>query len=144
MMSMSNVDLLALGGSNTEPNFEIAVRGYKRDQVDKYFAQAEGEIAALGAERDAAYTQLQALASQLQEAHIELAELRRQAARGDVSFRHLGPRVEQILALTEDQAEEIRASAVNEIAERRSEADRLLAEARKRAIQANQDFELAL
>jgi cell division septum initiation protein DivIVA len=138
-------ELLGLGENvTTAPDFEVVLRGYSRTQVDDTMARLENEIALLAAERDEAFAQIRQLAAQVQEMHIELAERRKSTHIGEVSFRHLGPRVEQILALAEDQAEAIKAGAAQEIADRRAEAERLLASARERAARANQDFELAL
>src|SRR5262249_53751117 len=129
-------DLFALsGGIPSEPNFDIAVRGYKRDQVDGYIQSLESDIAALAAEREDAYTQVQALAAQVHQLQQELHEQRMRGTVGtvvassQVSFRHLGPRVEQILALAEEQAEAIKADAVTSVRDQRVEADRILADA---------------
>src|SRR5690242_8992912 len=139
-------ELFALGEDVVaEPGFDIALRGYERRQVDRYVAQVEAEVAALAAERDEAYRQVQALAGQVHDVQNQMADLRRHtAADASVSFRHLGPRVEQILALAEEQAEAIRAGAVDGVERERAEAHRILDEARERANQAIRDFELAL
>src|SRR5918997_3065956 len=109
----------------SEPNFESALRGYDKRQVDRYVARAEGEIATLATEREQAYAQIQSLAAQVEQLQAEVVNVRRQAANVDkISFRHLGPRVEQILALAEEQAEAIRGSANHELAERRGEGGR--------------------
>src|SRR5262245_1041508 len=139
-------DLFALGeGVATESSFEVAFRGYDRHQVDKYVTQVEAEIAALAAEREQAYHQIQALAGTVEQLQLELTNLRHRAATtGPVSFRHLGARVEQIMTLAEEQAEAIRAGALQDIAERHNEAQRILDEARAKAASAAQDFEIAL
>src|SRR4029079_17759824 len=91
-------DLFALGeGVASQPSFDGAVRGYVRKQVDDYVVRAEAEIANLACVRTRAYHQVNAMAGQVQLLQDEMAELR---GRGQlpqkVSFRHLGPRVEQI------------------------------------------------
>src|SRR3712207_2001113 len=106
----------------SEPTFESALRGYDKRQVDRYVARAEGEIAALAADREQAYAQLQAMAGQLEQVQGELGQARRRVGvSGQVSFRHLGPRVEQILTLAEEQAEAIRSGASNEVSKLRAE-----------------------
>ncbi|HLU29099.1 MAG TPA: hypothetical protein VKZ65_11720, partial [Glycomyces sp.] len=117
-------ELFALAdGAVTEPSFDTEFKGYNRKRVDRYVAQVEAEIAALAAEREQAYAQIQALAGQVEQLQLELTELRR---RGPVvekaAFAHLGPMVGQILALAEEQAEAIKLAAVHEIDERRAEA----------------------
>jgi chromosome segregation ATPase len=121
-------DLFALSdGVTTEPSFELALRGYDKKQVDRYVATVEAEVVTLATEREQAYAHVQALTGQLQQLRVEMANMRhRTGTAGRLSFRHLGPRVEQILALAEEQAEAIRA------------------EAREQAATATRDFETAL
>ena len=128
-------EIFGLGGdSASEPSFETALRGYEKKQVERYVARAENEIAALAGEREQAYTQIQAMSQQIERLQQEAAQARRQSGLGtEVSFRHLGPRVEQILALAEEQAEAIKASATDDIAARLAEAERIRAEAVKHA-----------
>jgi cell division septum initiation protein DivIVA len=143
-------------GTASEPTFEVQVRGYNRKQVDRYVQQIEAEVAALVLERDQAYAQTQALAGQVQQLQVDISELKRRGGVGKkVSFRHLGPVVEQILTLAEEQAETIRGTATQDIDDRRVEAERVLAEAhaeadrlvedaRSKAAAGIRDFEIAL
>src|SRR5262245_56657648 len=104
-------DLFGLGeGIASEPGFETAFHGYKREQVDKYVHQIEAEIAALAAERENAYDQVQALSAQVHQLSLEMAELRRRSNTriDEASFEHLGGRVGQILSLAEEEAKSIR------------------------------------
>src|SRR5439155_587812 len=136
---------LGEGASTAEPGFELHFRGYARVQVDRYVNQVEQLILNLTNERDEAYAQIQVLDASVQQLQQQIVALRRQLATDTpVSFRQLGPRVEHILALAEEQADEIRAAAVHELAAQRAEAERVLIEARERTEQANRDFELAL
>src|SRR5512140_3431288 len=99
-------EIVGLGGdAATEPSFETALRGYEKKQVERYVARAENEIATLSAEREQAYSQIQALNARVEQLQQEAAQARRQGALTEVSYRHLGPRVEQILTLAEEQAE---------------------------------------
>src|SRR6266545_7951708 len=134
-MSHGGGELFALGGGAVaEPGFDIALRGYERRQVDRYVAQVEAEVAALAGERDEAYAQVQALAGQVHDVQRQMADLRRHtAADAAVSFRHLGPRVEQILALAEEQAEAIRYGALQDISGRREVAEGVITQARTEA-----------
>src|SRR5262249_7192642 len=102
-------------GDSSDSVFDIVLRGYHKGQVDKELARADAIVAAITGERDEAYAQIQALVAQVHELQMHLATLRRRtAADATVSFRHLGPRVEQILTLAEEQAEAIRASAIQD------------------------------
>jgi cell division septum initiation protein DivIVA len=114
-------------GLATERNFDITLRGYHRQEVDRYVGLLEDQVAALTAERQETEHQLSTLGSQLHQVQMELLEVRRQPRiDGKITFRHLGPRAEQILLLAEEQAQAIKAEAVAEAdAEReRLEADR--------------------
>lgn len=75
------------GGVPPEPDFDIALRGYKKDQVDSFIHGLEAEIAALAAERDEAYAQLHALAAEVRQMETELTELRRLTANNDPAVR---------------------------------------------------------
>src|SRR5829696_2724188 len=138
-------DLFALGeGVASEPSFDVAFKGYDKRQVDRYVTNVESDLATLAAERDQAFSQMQALAGQVQQLQVELTDVARRAVPSRVSFRHLGGRVEQILAMAEEQAAEIVGQAQQEIADQRAEAERLLADARERTALAVRDFDLAL
>ncbi|HWS34642.1 MAG TPA: Laminin subunit beta-1, partial [Actinoplanes sp.] len=139
-------EILGLGGeAATEPSFDSAMRGYERKQVERYVTRAENEIAALLNDREQAYSQIQAMSAQVKGLQTELTQARRNAGmNGEVSFRHLGPRVEQILALAEEQGEAIKASAADDIASRLAEAERIRAEAEAHAHNGIRDFEIAL
>src|SRR6476660_2813063 len=118
----------------SRPNFEVALRGYDKRQVEQYVTQVAGDIANLTAERDRTYAQLQNYAAQHQEMHAELTELRQRPPQLDrASFRDLGPMVEQIIALAEKQAEAIVTGAEERANERETLAERTLSEAREAA-----------
>src|SRR5437899_1977111 len=110
-------DLFALGADlPTERNFELAFRGYKPDQVDKCIRLLETDNTTLAAERDDAYAQAQALAAQVQQLQLELVEARQRPSGSttvptNVSFRHLGDRVGQILGTAQLEAERLIAGA---------------------------------
>jgi len=96
----------------TEPTFATVFRGYHKREVDQYAHLVESHLAASVAERQEMLARIRGLTDELQRVHSELVELRRRPVLDDkVSFRHLGPRVEQILAEAEDQADAIRNAA---------------------------------
>jgi cell division septum initiation protein DivIVA len=105
----------------TEPTFSMTLRGYNRREVDHYAHIAETQLHAAIAQRDELATRIRTLTDQLHQAHSELVELRRRPKLDDkVSFRHLGPRVEQILAEAEQQAEAVRAAAAESLTNERA------------------------
>ena len=109
-------EIFALDGEVTsEPSFDLALRGYHKGQVHRYVSRAEAEISSLATERELAYTQIHTLAGQVKQLQYDLATVRSQLGVVDkVSFRHLGPAVERILAMAEEQADEIRNTAADE------------------------------
>jgi cell division septum initiation protein DivIVA len=105
----------------TEPTFTLTFRGYNRREVDQYAQITETQLQAAVAERDELAARIQTLTEQLHQAHAELVDLRRRPKLDEkISFRHLGPRVEQILAEAEREAEELRAAATESLAEERA------------------------
>jgi cell division septum initiation protein DivIVA len=121
--------LPVLEGLVTAPAFRVAFRGYDAGQVDRYARLVEAELrAAKLAQRELA-ADVRSLADQIDRAHEELAVLRRRPSVDDaVAFRHLGPRVEQILAEAHAEADEIRAAASRSAEElRTSSAEQLQA-----------------
>src|SRR5215475_4352297 len=125
--------------------FETALRGYDKRQVDKYVLQVEAEVAALAAEREELYGQLNLLNQHLQQIQHDLSAARRGVAPADTAaYRHLGPKVEQILALAEDQAVELRERVEREMADREVALDRRRVELEALAQDAARNFETAL
>jgi len=132
---MSQGDELAAAhdDSGSRPSFETALRGYDKRQVDQYLARTDHELAQLGADRERAYAQIQQMVPQLKHLQAELNERQRQPLVERASFRHLGPMVDQILALAEKQAEAIVHTANQQITEQQSAAEKVLAETHDRA-----------
>src|SRR5215475_2328563 len=104
----------------TEPSFTIMFRGYNRREVDQYAHLAEAQLTAAYSERQELAARVQNLTDQVAQAHSELVELRRRPGPNDkLNFRHLGPRVEQILAEAERQADAVRAAAADGVSQER-------------------------
>ena len=132
-------------GPSSEPTFEKAFNGYDKKQVDRYVQQVEAEIAALAAEREETYAQITMLNQHVVGLQAELDSARRFVASGDtLSYRHLGPRVEQILALAEEQAEDLRSKVEREFAEREQSLVALRAQLDAQAHDATRNFEASL
>jgi chromosome segregation ATPase len=84
----------------SDQNFDIVLRGYERNQVDRHVGHLEQLLA---------------------EAHAEVERLQD----GRPSYRELGGRIAQMLTLAEEQADEIRAEAfraTEDIRQRAAEA----------------------
>src|SRR5690606_4997042 len=124
--------------------FETALRGYDKRQVDQHLAEMDNELLAVIADRDRALNQVQQLATQLEHAQAELTELRQRPPQIErASFRDLGPTVDQILALAEKQAKEITDQAAQRAAELQAEAEKTLADAQQQAEWLRADSEAA-
>ena len=143
---MSSVPASFPFGAPTEPTFELALRGYEKRQVDRYVQQVEAEVAALTAEREELYAQINVLNQHVQQMQQEVANARRlMTTPGEgLTYRHLGARAEQILALAEEQAAEIRDRVTRELAEKEAALARTRAELDARAKDAANNFEQLL
>ena len=108
----------------TAPAFRVAFRGYDAHEVDRYTQRVEAELeASLSAQRELA-ADVRSLNAQLDRAREEVAVLRRRPAVDDrIGFQHLGPRVEQILADAQAEADQIRRSAAEAAATLRERTD---------------------
>ena len=106
-----------LSAVRTTPSFRLAFRGYDAREVDRYAHQMEAEIdAAAAVQRDLA-ADVRSLTEQLNRANEELSALRRRPSIDDtITFRHLGPRVEQILSEAHAEADVIRQNATENAA----------------------------
>jgi cell division septum initiation protein DivIVA len=125
-----------------EPSFDIAFRGYDRHAVDQYAHTMEAQLVALVAERQESQAQLRILGSQLHQVQAEVIELRRRPTPDDnISYRHLGLRVEQMLALAEEQAHELTSRAIAEATAQRDDAARMLQDAHELRERAVSEFE---
>ncbi len=137
----------------TTPSFRLAFRGYDAREVDRYANYMESEVEAAAAVQHELAADVRSLSEQLERAHEELAVLRRRpTVDEEVSFRHLGPRVEQILAEAQAEAEAIRAAAAEHATREREAAEahvrvvqaehaRVIAEAEQRQQQLRQEEE---
>jgi cell division septum initiation protein DivIVA len=131
-----NQDLFTLAGeAQSDPSFDLVLRGYDRRQVDRFVAQLDAEVAGFAARRDEAIAQAQALAAQLTDLQNQMGELRRHVSVEKPSYKHLGARVEQIFGLIEEEAASVRggaeADARKVMQAARADADALRAQAER-------------
>ena len=114
----------------TTDHFDLALRGYDRNQVDDYVARVAVLVDQLRAEGGMA-------AARSAQAEAELARVRRELERGRPSFDALGERVSQLLGLAETEADQMRTDAGRDAAQLRSdasqEAEQVRAMARREA-----------
>lgn len=126
----------------TAPSFRVAMRGYDSREVDRWVRFMETQVAtAKNAQRELA-AEVRSLADQLDRAHEELAVLRRRPSVDDtIAFRHLGPRVEQILSDAHAEADEILRSARSAADELRVRTEEQLRTAREQHTRADEESE---
>ena len=105
----------------TAPSFRVVLRGYDARQVDRYAHLVEAELRARTVAHQELAADLHSIALQLDRANEEIAVLRRRPTVDDeVAFKHLGPRVEQILVDAHAEAEEVVAAATRSADELRA------------------------
>ncbi|MEU4251390.1 hypothetical protein AB0F15_28650 [Amycolatopsis sp. NPDC026612] len=121
-------------------SFALQVRGYDREQVDERIDELLAEIRLLTADRDAAVTEAEHLARQLERAragHAELSARVDRLCRTPADPAAVGDRVRHLLELAHAEADGIVATARERAAaivrEAEEDADRRTAEARARA-----------
>jgi cell division septum initiation protein DivIVA len=87
--------------------FDIVLRGYERRQVDERLARAT-------ADRRAAARRIGELERRVEELRVELQDAQKQAGEAEPSYAGLGARVEKILGLAEEEAQQLRAEALGQ------------------------------
>ncbi len=122
---------LSFKNQASQPTFDQVMRGYDRKQVDRFVAVIEAELTALAKHRDDLFSQNESLNSKLRKLEREPGHKPAPLAAEDLSYRHLGQRVEQILALLDDEVADARKRAERELSEHRVQIEK--AEAERRA-----------
>ncbi|RJQ66864.1 chromosome segregation protein [Pseudonocardiaceae bacterium YIM PH 21723] len=96
---------------------KLARRGYDPAQVDEHLGRVDGELRRMAAERDAAIADVRELERQLEKAQSSNKELSSQVNRlsqAPTTIEGLSERLERMLKLAQDEADEIKASAAAE------------------------------
>ena len=94
--------------------FQIARKGYDRDEVRNYFERFDAELRVTAADRDAAAAQARDLAKQLDDARDDIDDLRKDVDRLSVpptTAEGMSDRISRMLRLASDEASEVRAKA---------------------------------
>ena len=118
------------------PEFDVAMRGYDRRQVQDHIERMDAELAGATGERDAAMARSADLAAQLASAYAEVESLRRKI-RTDVSTavtaENVGDRIRTMLELAEEEAALLRDEAQHYAEQTRRSADEDVARVRSEA-----------
>src|SRR4051794_8753973 len=106
--------------------FDVALRGYDRDQVDAHLASLESEFTGALSERDRLAERVKQLEARVEELHLQPGDDR--TAPEQVSpVDGFGARIEKIMRVAEDEAAQVRAETQAEIERERAEARKKLA-----------------
>lgn len=103
--------------------FDVVIRGYDRIQVDELVDRLGKELGVLQSDRDACAGRAEDLNKRLADAQAETEALSRTApAAGEPSFQSMGARIASLLKLAEEEAADIRRTALEavEVAETQS------------------------
>src|SRR5437764_14272915 len=126
-MSHEHTELLPLGQMGNQ--FELSIRGYDRGQVDEHLLRLEDDMRVALADRDIAAARSADLAAQLAAAHGEIEALRTTMQRLELPTpENIGERVRHMLALAEEEANDVRSRAHEDTAVLQARADRISAE----------------
>ncbi|MFL6136919.1 MAG: sugar-binding protein [Frankiaceae bacterium] len=114
--------------------FDVVLRGYDRDQVDRHVAWLEGLLAQAEESAGAATTAVDQARAEAMTAHQEAARAKADLERGKPTFEALGERITRMLKLAEEEADDLRAKA-------RADSEQILAQARtmQASVQAQRD-----
>src|SRR3954452_16500049 len=108
-----------------ENGFELSLRGYHRGQVDRYVATLQMRLTTVETELASARYREQQLAGRVERLNTEL----RQCTCGDESSKAVGGRIQQMIELAEQEADELRRQAADELEHARVEGEAMLADA---------------
>jgi chromosome segregation ATPase len=110
--------------------FDLVLRGYDRRQVDAHIAKLEEELAEIAWQRDVLEGERQQLRRVRERLEAERAALDQQPARPP-SLSEVGERVQEILSMSQQEAEQLRARTARECEQERRKVDQEIAKARE-------------
>ena len=105
--------------------FDVALRGYDRDQVDAHLASLESEFTGALSERDRLAERVKQLENRVEELHLQSPE--EPPAQTGSPVNGFGARIEKIMRLAEDEAKTVREETQAEIEQDRAEAKKKVA-----------------
>jgi DivIVA domain-containing protein len=101
--------------------FDVALRGYDRDQVDAHLASLESEFSGALSERDRLAERVKQLEARVEELHLQSGD-EDAAGKPGSSLNGFGVRIEKIMRVAEEEAAAVRQEAKEEIERERAEA----------------------
>jgi cell division septum initiation protein DivIVA len=136
MRQDSGQHVFTLRGSRLkfDSGFETALRGYDRGQVATYVSRVEAALTELAVGQAKAQDRVRELTGLVGQLRADLLAQRRRDAPDQLPApQRLGARLEQILALAEQEAEQLTQQADKEAEQTRAEAAEVLAKAHRDA-----------
>src|SRR3954469_6192995 len=136
----SDRDLVPLG-----TGFDVVKRGYDKAQVEDHLERLDADLKLLAADRDAAVSQANDLARQLEKARSEIDDLRGQVDRLSLpptTLEGLSERLQRMLKLAQEEANETKARAEAEAGHIRARAEEEGAALRSRYEQMMRDLDV--
>ena len=116
----------------TERTFDRVLRGYNRSQVDEYTKGLEAHLTELATADQQRADDNRVLYQQLHQAQMELLEARRAPQTGqEITYKHFGLRIEQILTLAHEHATAMESAAADVLAAQQAEQQRASADLRE-------------
>jgi cell division septum initiation protein DivIVA len=116
---------------STSP-FDVALRGYEREAVDKYLSELDGELRRTVDERNKLSDRVKQLEQRVEELHLQPEGESDESSRV-TTLSGFGSRVEKILRLAEDEANALREETQQDIARERADASRQVGAIREAA-----------
>jgi DivIVA domain-containing protein len=101
--------------------FDVALRGYDRDQVDAHLASLESEFSGALNERDRLAERVKQLEARVEELHLQSGD-EDSAERPASTLNGFGVRIEKIMRVAEEEASAVRQEAKEEMDRERAEA----------------------
>jgi FtsZ-binding cell division protein ZapB len=111
--------------------FDLTVRGYDRRQVDEHIGRLEQELAELAWQRDVLDAEREQVRTAQEELAAERTAWEERRATWQPSFSALGERVNEILSMSQQEAEQLRARTARECEEERRKVDQEIAKTRE-------------
>lgn len=106
-----------------QESFDVVLRGYSRGQVDEYVKRIKRQLEDLGNRTAQAEREAGEARRDRDLVRSELTAANQKLERGGPSYEEFGERLTQILALAQQEADEMRSSAQTEAQQIRTEAE---------------------
>src|SRR6266487_4402634 len=111
--------------------FDVALRGYDREQVDQHLVEVRSDFDSVLSERDELAVRVRQLQQRLEDLHLSTADEEPADELPVSSLTGFGARVEKILRLAEDEATALREETRHDVEQERADAQKQLSAIRE-------------